>query len=253
VTWWKAAGCVKRSFNHVKIWFIWTIVVHLDNCGDRVESNGSLSTSQQTHHIWSCIRLRRCHCLRPPLQQIPRHCLSVCLFVWHCFWGPCTLSHEPNLTVPAVCMLVWLLQDGTIQLEMKLTGILSTSVMNLGDRSSQHGVIVAPGATGFGLWLGFRVDDVGLKLWGANCVSVLTALHHSSARYGRLGSGGWECCGFVFEGSGCKMYISPHSTASSWHQVQLNRTGGWDMLIEFGVQGAKHFCSDQTWITLSLH
>lgn len=40
-----------------------------------------------------------------------------------------------------------LLQDGTIQLEMKLTGILSTSVMNLGDRSSQHGVIVAPGTT----------------------------------------------------------------------------------------------------------
>lgn len=28
---------------------------------------------------------------------------------------------------------------------MKLTGILSTSVMNLGDRSSQHGIVVAPG------------------------------------------------------------------------------------------------------------
>jgi hypothetical protein len=33
---------------------------------------------------------------------------------------------------------------------MKLTGILSTSVMNLGDRSSQHGIVVAPGEQGGG-------------------------------------------------------------------------------------------------------
>lgn len=35
--------------------------------------------------------------------------------------------------------------DGTIQLEMKLTGILSTSVMDLNSKASQHGIAVAPG------------------------------------------------------------------------------------------------------------
>jgi hypothetical protein len=41
------------------------------------------------------------------------------------------------------CMLC--AQDGTIQLEMKLTGILSTSLMTQGDRSTEHGIVVAPG------------------------------------------------------------------------------------------------------------
>lgn len=37
------------------------------------------------------------------------------------------------------------LQDGTIQLEMKLTGILSTSVHPVDDKSFPFGVVVAPG------------------------------------------------------------------------------------------------------------
>lgn len=37
------------------------------------------------------------------------------------------------------------LQDGTIQCEMKLTGILSTSLTSMGDRAAEHGIVVAPG------------------------------------------------------------------------------------------------------------
>jgi len=54
-----------------------------------------------------------------------------------------------------VCVLcVHVVQDGTIQLEMKLTGILSTSVMDLNSKASQHGIAVAPGGGESYLWGG---------------------------------------------------------------------------------------------------
>lgn len=44
-------------------------------------------------------------------------------------------------------MYWYLYQDGTISLEMKLTGILSTSVQYQGEGKPDNGVLVAPGVT----------------------------------------------------------------------------------------------------------
>lgn len=61
----------------------------------------------------------------------------------------CLLTgHVLVLTYNCVCVVLLctnVFQDGTIQLEMKLTGILSTSVMDLNSKASQHGIAVAPG------------------------------------------------------------------------------------------------------------
>ena len=56
-------------------------------------------------------------------------------------------------------------QDGTISFDMKLTGILSTSVLSPGEGSPTHGTLVAPGVNAaahqhlFSARLDLAVDD----------------------------------------------------------------------------------------------
>lgn len=44
-----------------------------------------------------------------------------------------------------MCLLLLLLQDGTIGMDIKLTGILSTSVLSPGESQPSHGILVGPG------------------------------------------------------------------------------------------------------------
>jgi primary-amine oxidase len=42
-------------------------------------------------------------------------------------------------------LLSMLLQDGTVGMDIKLTGILSTSVLSPGESRPSHGILVGPG------------------------------------------------------------------------------------------------------------
>jgi hypothetical protein len=87
-------------------------------------------------------------------------------------------------------MYWYLYQDGGMALEMKLTGILSTSVQYAGEGRPEHGVLVAPGvaASNHQHFFCFRIDPAvddpnggrdllvaevrGLGGWGAGCGEV---------------------------------------------------------------------------------
>jgi primary-amine oxidase len=56
----------------------------------------------------------------------------------------CTAQQRQSHVLYEVWLLM-LLQDGTIGMDIKLTGILSTSVLSPGESRPSHGILVGPG------------------------------------------------------------------------------------------------------------